>query len=150
MQQQGLKVGLQRFAFLLTRGNRSDSLFELFEVEFSFQILSKGNNMRVVRKTLAVVCSFLILGTVVVFFGFHTLAGERGVLAKPELERKIVVATEELRVLKRKKAFIMHRVELMHNSSVDADILEEMARSELGLYSPNDVIVSIDLPELKF
>ena len=106
--------------------------------------------MRVVRKTLAVVCSFLILGTVVVFFGFHTLAGERGVLAKPELERKIVVATEELRVLKRKKAFIMHRVELMHNSSVDADILEEMARSELGLYSPNDVIVSIDLPELKF
>ena len=38
----------------------------------------------------------------------------------------------------------------MHSEAVDADILAETARSELGLFAPNDVIVSIDLSELKF
>ena len=38
----------------------------------------------------------------------------------------------------------------MHKDGVDADILAETARSELGLFAPNDVIVSIDLSDLKF
>jgi hypothetical protein len=38
----------------------------------------------------------------------------------------------------------------MHKVRVDAYILAETARSELGLYAPNDVIVSIDLSDLKF
>ena len=33
---------------------------------------------------------------------------------------------------------------------LDADMLAETARAELGLYAPNDVIISIDLSNLKF
>ena len=33
---------------------------------------------------------------------------------------------------------------------MDADMLAETARAELGLYAPNDVIISIDLSNLKF
>ena len=32
----------------------------------------------------------------------------------------------------------------------NADMLAETARAQLGLYSPNDVIISIDLSKLKF
>jgi cell division protein FtsB len=52
--------------------------------------------------------------------------------------------------LEKHQHFLNHRITLMSNGGVDADILAETARAELGLYAPNDVIVSIDLSDLKF
>ena len=106
--------------------------------------------MYVMRKTLAFAGSFFLLGTMIVFFGVHTVAGERGMLARPQLERKIMLAEEQLALLERHQTFLAHRIGLMHKSGVDADILAETARADLGLYAPNDVIVSIDLSDLKF
>ena len=110
----------------------------------------QGDGMRVMRKTLAFAGSFFLLGTMIAFFGFHTIAGDRGMLARPHLERKIMQAEETLAGLKNHKGFLEHRVGLLDKDAVDADILGETARSELGLYAPGDVIISIDLPELKF
>jgi len=53
-------------------------------------------------------------------------------------------------LLEKHQTFLTHRIGLMHKGGVDADILAETARAELGLYAPNDVIVSIDLSDLKF
>ena len=106
--------------------------------------------MYVMRKTLAFASSFFLLGTMIVFFGVHTVAGERGMLALPQLEREIMLAEEQLALLEKHQKFLRHRIGLMHKGGVDADILAETARAELGLYAPNDVIVSIDLSDLKF
>lgn len=106
--------------------------------------------MYVMRKTFAVAGSFFLLGTMIAFFGFHTVTGERGILARPQLEHKIIQAEEQLALLEKHRSFLAHRITLMHKSGVDADILAETARSDLGLYAPNDVIVSIDLSDLKF
>ena len=106
--------------------------------------------MYVMRKTLAFAGSFFLLGTMIAFFGFHTITGERGILARPQLEHKIMQAEEQLELLEKHQSFLSHRIALMHLDGVDADILAETARSELGLYAPNDVIVSIDLSDLKF
>ena len=114
------------------------------------QEISGGGFMFVMRKTLAFAGSFFLLGTMIVFFGVHTVAGERGMLARPQLERKIMLAEEQLVLLEKHQAFLAHRIGLMHKGGVDADILAEKARAELGLYAPNDVIVSIDLSDLKF
>ena len=59
-------------------------------------------------------------------------------------------AEEQLSLLEKHRSFLEHRIALMHKGGIDADILAETARSELGLYAPNDVIVSIDLSDLKF
>ena len=114
------------------------------------QEISGGGFMFVMRKTLAFAGSFFLLGTMIVFFGVHTVAGERGMLARPQLERKIMLAEEQLALLEKHQKFLDHRIGLMHKGSIDADILAETARAELGLYAPNDVIVSIDLSDLKF
>ena len=106
--------------------------------------------MYIVRKTFAFVGSFFLLGTMIAFFGFHTVAGDRGILARPQLEHKIRQAQEQLSLLKKHHSYLSHRISLMHKDSVDADILAETARSELGLFAPEDVIVSIDLSDLKF
>jgi len=106
--------------------------------------------MRVVKKTLTFAGSFFLLGTLIAFFGFHTIAGDRGILARPQLERAIGLAEEELALLVSHKAFLEQRIALLNQGEVDADMLSETARGELALYAPNDVIISIDLPELKF
>ena len=106
--------------------------------------------MYVMRKTFAFAGSFFLLGTMIAFFGFHTVAGDRGILARPHLEHKITQAQEQLSLLKKHHSFLSQRISLMHQESVDSDILAETARSELGLFAPNDVIVSIDLSDLKF
>tara|TARA_B100000927_G_C16164603_1_gene348830 strand:- start:38 stop:358 length:321 start_codon:yes stop_codon:yes gene_type:complete len=106
--------------------------------------------MYVMRRVFAFAGSFFLLGTIIAFFGFHTVAGERGILARPQLEHKIMQAEEQLVLLEKHQSFLSHRIELMRKGGVDADILAETARSELGLYAPNDVIISIDLSDLKF
>jgi len=105
---------------------------------------------QVIRKPLAYFSSFALLSTILVFFGFHTVAGERGILARPELERKIQLAEEQLALLSKHQSFLEHRLSLLQSASIDADMLEETAQAELGLYSPQDVIISIDLSDLKF
>jgi len=102
------------------------------------------------QRFLVMAGSALLLASVVVFFGFHILAGERGVLARPELDRKITLAEEKLALLSKHRAFLSQRIGLMQGDSLDADMLAETARAELGLYAPNDVIITIDLSNLKF
>ena len=102
------------------------------------------------RKPMTFFGYFVLLSAIVFFFGFHIVSGERGLLAHPGLELKIVQAEEQLALLQKHHRFLQQRIALLQSGSVDADILAETARSELGLYGPNDVIVSIDMSELKF
>ena len=99
---------------------------------------------------MVLVSSSLLLSSVVMFFGFHILSGDRGILARPELDRRIMLAEEKLALLRKHQDFLAHRIHLLQAGSLDADMLAETARAELGLYSPNDVIISIDLSKLKF
>jgi len=102
------------------------------------------------RRLIVLMSSSLLFSSVVIFFGFHILAGDRGILARPELDRRIMLAEEKLALLQRHHDFLSHRIRLLQADSLDADMLAETARAELGLYSPNDVIISIDLSKLKF
>lgn len=102
------------------------------------------------QRFMVMVGSALLLSSVVVFFGFHIFAGDRGILARPELDRKIMLAEEKLDLLTRHHDFLSQRIALMQADSIDADMLAETARAELGLYAPNDVIITIDLSNLKF
>ena len=107
--------------------------------------------MYVARQRLIFITgSFLLTSVLVLFFGFHIIAGDRGILARPELDRKIILAEEKLELLQRHQQFLAQRIGLMQSDSVDADMLAETARAELGLYAPNDVIITIDLSNLKF
>ena len=102
------------------------------------------------RKGISTSLVCLSVGLIAVFFGFHTFAGERGLLARGEVDRQIILAREELALLQKQNAFLSHRIDLMRQGQVDSDILAETARAELGLYRPDDVIITIDISNLKF
>lgn len=101
------------------------------------------------RRSVNIIGALIQIGTVC-FFGFHMVVGERGLLARESLDHEILLAREELSLLRKSNAYLSHRIELMRNGSVDADMLAETARAELGLYSERDVIISIQLDDLKF
>lgn len=83
----------------------------------------------------------MLLGTLIAFFGFHSLTGERGLLMRDNLDREIAAAQEHLQLLKKENTQLESRILLMRNDIVDQDILEEMARSELGLFADNDILI---------
>ena len=43
----------------------------------------------VARKPMAFLGSFVLLGAIVTFFGFHIVSGDRGLLARPGLNSKL-------------------------------------------------------------
>ena len=89
--------------------------------------------------------SFMLVGTLIAFFGFHSLTGERGLLMRDNLDREIAAAQEHLQLLKKENTQLESRISLMRNDIVDQDILEEMARSELGLFADNDILILLNI-----
>lgn len=89
--------------------------------------------------------SFMLLGTLIAFFGFHSLTGERGLLMRDNLDREIAAAQEHLQLLKKENTQLASRISLMRSDIVDKDILEEMARSELGLFADNDILILLNI-----
>ena len=65
---------------------------------------------------------------------------------RDNLDRQIAAAQEHLLLLKKENSEMKSRILLMRSDIVDKDILEEMARSELGLFSDNDILI---LPSIK-
>ena len=87
----------------------------------------------------------MLLGTLIAFFGFHSLTGERGLLMRDNLDREIAAAQEHLQLLKKENTQLASRISLMRSDIVDKDILEEMARSELGLFADNDILILLNI-----
>ena len=63
---------------------------------------------------------------------------------------RLFLAREELALLQKQNTFLSNRIELMRQGQIDSDILAETARAELGLYASDDVIITIDIKDLKF
>ena len=87
----------------------------------------------------------MLLGTLIAFFGFHSLTGERGFLMRENLDRENAAAQELLELLKKENSELEFKISLMRSDIVDQDLLEEMARSELGLFSDNDILILSDI-----
>ena len=92
----------------------------------------------------------VLTGTLIVFFGFHTFVGERGLMVRADIDREIQAARETLALLNKQNHFLEHRIKLLRSGAIDADMLAETARANVGMYNKNDVIISIDLTKLKF
>ena len=102
------------------------------------------------QRPFAFAGGLVLTGTLVVFFGFHTIVGERGLMARADIDREIQAARETLALLNKQNHFLEHRIKLLRSGAIDADMLAETARASVGMYNKNDVIISIDLKKLKF
>lgn len=92
------------------------------------------------RRARNVIGPFLGL-TAVVYFGYHTVQGDRGLFAWWRVKQEVRQAEETLTALQAERDRLDHRVQQLRPDHLDPDMLEERARVMLNMGRDDEVIV---------
>lgn len=82
----------------------------------------------------------ILLSCLLAYFVYHTIYGNRGLLADYELEKQINTSNEALNELRSKRIELEHNVKLLRPQSLDKDMLDEQARRVLGAAKKNEEV----------
>lgn len=74
------------------------------------------------------------------FVGYAIL-GPNGILAWGDYSRQLHQREAELKILQAQKAALANRVKLLDRRHVDPDLVDELARKELGVVHNDEVII---------
>lgn len=77
----------------------------------------------------------------VAYFAYHTVHGDRGVLALLQMQERVTEAERRLEGLEKQKDHWESRVKLLHPDSIDRDMLDERVRVMLGYARADDLVV---------
>lgn len=82
-----------------------------------------------------------VLGIVAVsYFSYHTIQGERGILAWLQLTNQLEQAKETLHTLEFERNTLASRVRLLHPDHLDLDMLDEQARRLLNVGREDEIL----------
>ena len=85
--------------------------------------------------------SIAILAALICYFGFQGLTGDRGLLGWESRKEVLISKTAELKRLRAERAELEVHARLLRDGSISRDLLEERARSLLGLSDPRDYVI---------
>jgi cell division protein FtsB len=78
------------------------------------------------------------------YFGYHALTGSRGLLAWRDLNAELASTRQELDDLRAERAALAQKVSRLRHDGLDPDLIDELARRQLSLADPLDVIILLD------
>ena len=96
---------------------------------------------RGVKRRLKSLVAPTVFVAVAAFFIWHTIHGERGVLARERRHQEIAAAQAALEVARAENAAVQRRVNGLRAGGLDRDQLEERARALLNLSQPTEIVV---------
>lgn len=76
------------------------------------------------------------------YFAYHAIEGDRGLLAWMQLTQDVESTQSELDKMVQARLALDHRTNLLRSEALDPDMLDERARSVLGLVRKDDIIVA--------
>ena len=82
-----------------------------------------------------------IWATIILYITFHTIQGERGLIAFMQIYGEVLAAKKTQQILISKKKRLQNQVTLLSPKSLDIDMLEERVRIMLGYSRPNETII---------
>ena len=82
----------------------------------------------------------LLLAFIFFYFAFHLITGERGLLAYVTLKGELLEAKAKSSAIHEAKLDLANKVSGLRSESLNLDLLEEVARRDLG-YSRKDEVV---------
>lgn len=82
-----------------------------------------------------------ICAATVAYFGYYTIWGARGLMALSTAQAHLEVRNEQLASLKSERERLQHRIKLLEPGSVNRDMVEEVARTQLLEGAPGQVAV---------
>ncbi|QDZ02443.1 septum formation initiator family protein [Nitratireductor mangrovi] len=75
------------------------------------------------------------------YFGFHAFHGEFGIYSKYRLETRTVEMLARLEDKRAERLELERRVQLLHNGTLERDMLDEQARRALNLSAPDELTI---------
>ena len=82
----------------------------------------------------------------VLYFAYHGINGDRGLLAWRKLEKEVRSTQGELDRARGEREALERRVKLLHPESLDPDMLDESARRLLNYGRPEEIVILLDDP----
>lgn len=86
----------------------------------------------------------IIIFLIACYFIYHTITGQRGILAMIELNAELDKYKQELETAKFERMMIEHKVKLMSSESLDLDLVEQQARQILGMADPRENVIIVE------
>ena len=79
------------------------------------------------------------------FFGYYAVFGPNGVLALGEFKQQVAQRDGEFQALDKQRAELRNRVNLLDpKKGADPDMVEELARKQLKVVRPDEIIVPLN------
>jgi cell division protein FtsB len=75
------------------------------------------------------------------YFGFHAYHGEFGIYSKYHLEQRAAELQARLDVVHATRVSLERRVQLLHDGTLEKDMLDEQARKALNLSQPDEITI---------
>lgn len=94
-----------------------------------------------VQLDFSAIITSLIFIMALVYFTYHAISGERGLLAMIELNQKVEQSKKQLDSVLSEKVTIEHKVKLLSDASIDLDMLDEQARRHLGYAKEGEIVL---------
>jgi len=81
------------------------------------------------------------------YFGFHAYHGEFGIYSKYQLEDRAVELQARLDVARAARVDLERRVQLLHDGTLEKDMLDEQARRALNLSQADEITIMRPAPK---
>ena len=78
------------------------------------------------------------------YFGFHAYHGEFGIYSKYRFEARATELQAQLDVVKAERVELERRVQLLHDGTLEKDMLDEQARKALNLSHADEITIMLD------
>jgi cell division protein FtsB len=75
------------------------------------------------------------------YFAYHSVQGDRGLIAWVQLSQQVEIAQATLEKVSRERSALEHRTRLMRPDNLDPDMLDERARQVLSLTHPDERVI---------
>jgi cell division protein FtsB len=89
---------------------------------------------------------YAIAALIIGYFEINAYTGNRGLLARQNLDQQIAQLNAELATLKAERANWERRISLLKSDRLDPDLLDERARALLHYAHPNDLTMGLKQP----
>lgn len=77
------------------------------------------------------------------YFGFHAYHGEFGIYSKYRMEARAAELQANLDSIRARRMDLERRVQLMHEGSLEKDMLDEQARKALNLSHADEITIML-------
>ena len=81
------------------------------------------------------------MAALILYFGYQAFTGDRGLLTSGQRGKALTEKTAELKIIYNQRVELERRAQLLRDTNLSADLLEERAHSLLGYVDPRDYVI---------